>query len=78
MCVIPELKEMYMELCKELSQLIYLVVIIYTNVPNSFQEMCMNYGNKRIYFLKVSFKFHYRNIMKTYVTQSDKTGLIAY
>ena len=33
--------EMYMEL----SQLIYLSVIIYTNVPNSFQEMCMNYDN---------------------------------
>ena len=39
MCVIPELKEMYIEL----SQLIYLSVIIYMNVPNSFQEMCMNY-----------------------------------
>ena len=45
MCIITELKEMYMELCKELSQLIYLSVIIYTNVPNSFQEMFMNYDN---------------------------------
>ena len=45
MCIIPELKEMYMELCKELSELIYLSVVIYTNVPNSFQEMCINYGN---------------------------------
>ena len=67
MCIIPQLQEMYMELHKELSQLIYLSVIIYTNVPNSFQEMCMNYDNFviNIHFLKISFKFHYRNIMET-------------
>ena len=45
MCVIPESQKIYLELCKELSQLIYLSAIIYTNVPNSFQEMCMNYDN---------------------------------
>ena len=45
MCAIPEMKEMYMELCKELSQLIYLSVIIYMNEPNSFHKMCMNYDN---------------------------------
>jgi len=52
---------------KELSQLIYLLVNLFLNVPNNLQEnVQVYYVMNLMYFLKISFKFLYRNVLEAY------------